>query len=213
MKRCALRFVATLALAALAAKTSHASPITFSGNFGTEFDKVFFHGVTSGTLSVDTINVISSGFAAGGFAPGISLWVPDNKAGGWGYIGTGCCDLGGDTQRIHTVSGTDYFFALSIMQNDPTSNFGLSLPLIDTPFTFDSLTGSFFCAPGIGQFCYGDPLIPRTGYWSLAFTGFDSVEKLSDPVAATPAPPSGLLLATGLGMLGWFGWRRKRMRL
>ena len=198
-----------------AANTSaQASSVTFSGEFNAESDKIFFHGTTTELsptdLPLNIIYVTSTGAAAGGFATSITYSEP--TGGAFGLVGT---EYGHpDAQASRTIAGTDYYFVLTMLGNelvgDLTHAFAPGGAGIDTAFAFDGLTGSVYCAPGVGMFCLAtDPLSPRTAHWSLTFTNFDSVEQLQ-PTSPVPLPATLPLFASGLVGLGWLSRRRRK---
>ena len=148
------KLLLTTCLICAASASAQASPVTFSGEFSAESDKVFFHGTTTELIPHSTsIYVTSTGAAGGGFATSISYWEPSGIA--HGFVGT---ELGHpDAQASRDISGTDYFFALTMLGNTPIGDFGQAFAPggagVQTAFAFDGFTGSAYCSPGVGLFC------------------------------------------------------------
>jgi hypothetical protein len=136
--------VGVVASVVLGNSAAQASPITFSGTFNAETDKVWFHGKTT-DLPIDyllkQINVDSTGGVLGGLATSISYWEP--TGGVRRFVGT---ELGNpDAHASRTIAGTDYFFALMMRGNEPIGDFGRHSPstALQAPPTVRQASGSF----------------------------------------------------------------------
>jgi hypothetical protein len=103
-------------------------------------------------------------------------------------------------------SGDSY----DISVQTPIANAGcssLSSSCFDT-LTLDlSAPPSTLAADGVGSILSGNSFITDAGFGISLEAGTGS---LTEQPSATPLPASLSLLATGLGMLGLLGWRRKQ---
>jgi len=196
----------------LSIAVAHASN-TFSGIFSADDDQAAF---LFSLNSPAVVTIVTSSYAAGGFAPVLSVFGPPAFGpGDPSLIGTNsggqpcgvrsvnpttgvCLDalLGFDSvlnsNQLGTLSAGSYLVILTQQANTPNG------PDLASGFAFDGQP-NFTAIPGVNDGPFVDPTNPNitdTGNWSVTFENVDSVDPLS-----APEPSSLVLLAGGLAVM------------
>ncbi len=199
-------------LLAVCSSTRAGSIFDFSGTFSEDDDHASF---VITLLSPQTITILTTSYASGGFAPVLSIFGPpaggdpnllgfnDGPDGGpCGSRGTNlttgfCLDalLGLDpitsSNPLGTLAAGTYLLVLTEQENLPNG------PDLNSGFDMDG-TGNFTAVPGVNNGPFVDPSNPNltdTGSWALQVENVDSAQAVPEPSTLPLA-----LLALGIGV-------------
>jgi hypothetical protein len=156
---------------------------------------------TTGTAS----NISIDGLSIGVTSPSLLTFTFNSPVTSFGiYIaGLGTILPGSTTLSIANSNG--FYANLFTNYSGTTTSFDTALfagLISDTKFTSVTLAGT-----EVGDGIFFDNL--SYGHSPVVIPTFSAAPALSDPIA-TPLPAALPLFATGLGVLGLLGWRRKR---
>lgn len=171
-----MKIIHIAAIAAAALASSAASAASFSGTFTQDNGKAGFWFYLQAPAAV---TIESTGYAAGGFDPVLSLYDPS----GLGIAVNDDQDVGNsDPKLVENLSAGLYTVYLTQYDNFGPASLGL-------PFNFD---GQPNFRGGFVDF-YGNQ---RTGNWALSIDGAFAAN------AAVPEPESWVMLIAGFGLVG-----------
>ena len=210
LKSAAIGIAASLML--FSAAPSNAATFSFNGTFSGDADVQLF-SFTVGAGANVTLSTTS--YAAGGFDPYISLYdstgalifqiddgSPNSDPGNGNAYDSFVTFPPGDGSLSILTAGT-YTLALTQSPNLPFGS------VLSDGFFFDpsetNFTAIYLCQNG--QFCDQNGNDRGNG-WALVIDGVDSAAQAG--LAQTPLPAALPLFATGLGVLGFTAYRRRK---
>jgi hypothetical protein len=204
------------ALLLCAAQASFANVISFSGNLTTDDDLATFQYIVQ---SLGTVNVYTTSFALGGFAPIISIFDPSGN-----FVNATDGAAANDCLNHATDPGTGACYDALVQWNSQAiGRYTVVLSQYGNPSEFQStLTDGFtetnntlnspnytgeppYNPPASGSFLLPGPIL-RTSAYTIHFEADDSIGL---QVQVVPEPATGLLLVGGVALFGWKKTRKK----